>query len=205
MIGYYFSEQDNDSYAFRNRPGIDEDAPWYDLHQSVVPDMSGAPVPGVRRCSTCGALLAKGTEPLRGLVIKKRRFDISSTYDGVTVVSEAFRAAYDAGGLSGLRFVRLPDDSAFFSIQAKDIVAFDSERRGTRFMKQCPVCGQFESVVGATPVYLRKGNTIHDLGFGRTDLELGSDDGKSPLLLCGPSAGRALKTAKLKGLDLVEF
>lgn len=205
MIGYRTSIQFNDSYAFRDRPAISEDTPWYKLHQAIVPNLSGAPRPGVRRCPTCGALLTKWNDPLTGLVIKKRRFDISITYDGVVVVSDAFKTAYDLNGLSGLWFVPLPDDSAFFNIQATDIVAFDAERRGTRFIKQCDSCGQFESVAGATPIYLKEGSTIADLGFVRTDLEFGSEDEKHPLLLCGPSAGKALKHAKLKGLDLAEF
>jgi hypothetical protein len=205
MIGYRLSVHDNDSYAFRERPAIREDTPWYALHQTILPNMSGTIHPGVRRCSKCGHLLAKWAEPLTGLKIKRRRLDISCTYDGVTVVSEAFKAAYDDATLTGLRYVPLPDDPSFFAIQADATIEFDAERRGTRFLNQCPVCGQYESVVGATPVYLKEGSIIPDRGFVRTDIEFATMDEKHPMLLCGPAAAMALKAAKLKGLDLVAF
>lgn len=205
MTGFAVYGQFNDSYAFRDRPAIHEHTPAYELQQTLVPDMSGASRPGVRRCPACGGLLAKWEDPLKGLVIKKRRFDISITYDGIVVVSNTFKSAYDSNGLSGLRFIPLPDDPEFSKIQAIEVVAFDAERRKTRFIKQCATCGQFESVVGATPVYLKERSTVSDLGFVRTDLEFASDDEKHPLLLCGLSAGKALKNAKLKGLDLIAF
>ena len=205
MTGYVVSGQFNDSYAFRDRPAIREDTPWYELQQTLTPNMSGASRPGLRRCAHCGDLLNKWDEQLTGLVIKKRRYDVSFTYDGVMVASSAFKSVYDSSGLTGLRFTPLPDDRTFFSIQADTVVRFDAKRRGTRFEKQCSACGRFESVVGATPAYLMEGSPIPDQGFRRTDLEFGSDDEKSPLLLCGPSAGQALKAAKLKGLALDKF
>jgi len=204
MIGYDVCCQDNDSYAFRDRPGIREDTPWYELHQSIAPNMSGAPRRGVKRCAVCGELLDKWNERLTGLRIKKRCYDISCTYDGIDVVSRRFKEVYEASGLEGLLFIQLPDDPDCFQIQATHRVAFDAERRKTRFIKQCPKCGHFESVVGATPVYLKTGQTIPDRGFVWTDLEFGSDDGKSPILLCGVTAGRVLEEANLSGLDLAE-
>jgi hypothetical protein len=205
MIGYRLSIQFNDSYAFRDRPTIGEGNPSYELHQAIVPDMSGTPHSGVRRCGTCGALLEKWDDSLPGLVIKKRCFDIAITYDGVLVVSKAFKTVYESNGLSGLRFVPLPDDPTFCSINAAGVVEFDAVRRGTRFVRQCATCEQFESIVGATPIYLKEGSMIPDVGFVRTDLEFGSEDERHPLLLCGASAGKALDNAALNGLDLVEF
>ena len=203
MTGFTVDSLFNDSYAFRDRAAIREDTPWYELHQTIVPNMSGTPRSGVRRCTNCGELLAKWDEPLTGLRIKKRRYDISCTYDGVTVVSHRFKDVYETNNLTGLKFIPLPDDPDFFQIQATDIVPFDANRRGTRFEKQCSVCGHYKSVVGATPVYLKDGSSIPDKGFVRTDLEFASDDEKSPLFLCGQTAGGILNAAKLKGLDLV--
>ncbi len=202
MCVYRLSIQDNDSYAFRDRPAIDENTYWYEIHQSVVPNMSGKPHSGLRRCATCGHLLAKWDETLTGLRIKKRRYDISCTYDGIDVVSHRFKEVCETNNLTGLKFIPLPDDPDFFQIQATEIVPFDAERRGTRFEKQCPTCGHFESVVGATPVCLKDGAKIPEKGFVRTDLEFATDDEKSPLLLCGQHAGDILNAAKLKGLDL---
>jgi len=205
MYGYDVSMQDNDSYAFHERPAINEDAPWYELNQTIAPDMSGATRTGARRCKHCGELLNKWDESLTGLRLVKRRYDISVTYDGVYIASKKFKDVCDEHSLSGLRFIPLPDDPAFYQILATEIVEYDAESPGTRFIKQCLICHRFESVVGATPVLLKNPNTIPTNGFVRTDLEFASGDEKSPLLLCGPNAGAVLKRSKLRGIDMTAF
>ena len=199
MAKYCIYGGDDDSYAFREYPQLTENQK---VHQTIVPDMSGDSRPGLRRCESCGELLDKWNEPLSGFVVKKRKHDIGCTYDGVTAVSEEFKAAYESAGLSGLLFRQLPDDPEFYAIRPERTVQYDAERRGTRFVKQCPQCGRYESVVGATPVYLKPGASISDKEFVRTDLEFGSDDEKSPLLLCGEFAAASLKAANLNGIDM---
>lgn len=200
MACFRASLQHNDSYAFRDYPPLTE---YQRIHQELIPDMSGQSRSGVRRCEACGELLAKWEEPLVGLVVKKRKYDISVTYDGVVVVSGRFKVAYEQNGLSGLVFRQLPDDPAFFSVQATRVVAFDADRRKTRFTKPCSVCGRFESVIGASPVFLKAGNEIGEREFVRTDLEFAGGDEKHPLLLCGEAAAKSLCSTKLEGLDLI--
>ena len=199
MVGYCIDGQDNDTYAFRESPPLTANQR---IHQEILPDMSGKARSGVHRCEACGDLLAKWDEPLIGVVVKKRKYDIGSTYDGVTIVSERFKTTYESSNLTGLIFRQLPDDPTFFAIRALRSVEFDSERRKTRFINPCPKCGRFESVVGATPVYLKAGSEIGLREFVRTDLEFASNDEKHPLLLCGAAAAEALKNAGLKGLDM---
>ena len=199
MRAFCLDGHDNDTYAFRERPHLTE---FQKIHQELVPDMSGLTRPGVRRCKTCAELLGKWEEPLAGVVVQKRKYDIGSTYDGWTFVSQRFKDVCESNVLVGLTFRVLPDDPKFFAIHAGRTVEFDAERRQTRFCKPCPQCGRFESVVGATPVYLMAGVAIGACEFVRTDLEFGSNDEKHPLLLCGEIAANALKSAKLKGLDL---
>lgn len=200
MSSFRLSIQDNDSYAFREYPKLTE---YQRIHQALTPDMSGRARPGIRRCEACNELIDKWNESLDGLIVRKRKFDISCTYDGLDVVSQRFIDTYEQASLVGLVFRQLPDDPAFFAIQAKRIVQYDSDRRKTKFAKQCPVCGKYESVTGATPVFLKPKQTIDDLEFVRTDIEFGSDDEKSPLILCGKQAGKALSQARIKGLELV--
>ena len=81
MIGFELDYHDNDSYAFRTgRPVTTKAAK---IVQAVAPDFSTTPFPLVNRCIGCGELLRKWNEPLHGLVVKKRKYDISTTYDGV--------------------------------------------------------------------------------------------------------------------------
>ncbi len=203
MLGFRLSIQDNDSYAFRLPPRSKDGMPWDALHHGIVADFSGPVLAEHRRCERCGELLDKWNEPLVGLVIKKRKYDISVTYDGVVAVSQRFKSVYDQSGLSGLQFEPLPNDPEFLKIWPSKSVRFDAEKRKTRFEKRCPACGRFESIVGATPVYLVEGESLPDKGFVRTDLEFASGDEKHPLILCGNLAGRILKDAHLKGVDLV--
>jgi hypothetical protein len=192
--------QDNDTYAFREHPVLTANQ---QVHQFLVPDMSGASRSGTDRCSACGELLSKWREPLAGIAIKKRKYDLSITYDGLTIASELFRSVCETNDLTGLEFRQLPDDTRFFAVHATRAVEFDAVRRKTRFIKPCQQCGRYESVVGATPVYLKAGSTVGEREFVRTDLEFGSNDEKHPLLLCGFVAAEALNEAKLTGLDLM--
>jgi len=178
---YWFSESDNGLYFFYGRADV-------------------------KRCPACEELLAKWDEDLTVALNvipihrRKRRYDISSSYDGVSVVSRRFKELYDRTALTGLRFSDLGDDA--FAICATEVVQFDTQRRGTRLEKKCDVCGRYESVVGATPPCLLPGRVVSPLSFARTDLEFGSADEKSPLLLCGDDVAQILWAAKLKGVVL---
>jgi hypothetical protein len=199
MDGFIVYGHDIGAYAFREPPPKSAYPP---IHQALVPDMSGRSHPGVRRCEECGELLAKWEEPLGDLVLKKKRFDIGATYDGVDLVSSRFKAVYEENRLIGLDFRPLPKVPAFFAVLPTRVVAYDAERTKTQFIKPCSRCGRFESVTGATPVFLRPGTNLQDHEFVRTDLEFGSGDEKSPLVICGEVAAADLSRARLKGLDL---
>ena len=180
MQGYIVFGQHNGSFAFYGRSDV-------------------------RRCEKCGELLAKWDESLAGLKIKRRKYEVSATYDGVTVVSRRFQSVYDSNRLEGLVFQELPSAPDFLAVMATDVVQFDAKERETRFINKCPVCGRFEEVIGATPAYLMEGEVVPDRGFVRSDLEFASFDEKGPLILCGPAAGEVLKKARFRGLDLEEF
>lgn len=190
---------DNESFAFRESPELTSNQ---ELHQAIVPDTSGQSRSSLNRCEECGDLRDKWNESLENLVLKKRKFDISSTYDGIVVVSTQFKSVYESAGLSGLTFRPLPGDKSFYAIRADRIVEYDAEQRGSRFIKPCPRCGSYESVVGATPVYFKSNVEVAPSEFVRTNLEFGSNDEKSPLLICGEAAAESLKEANLKGLEM---
>lgn len=199
MGSYFLSPSDNDTYAFRARPVLTE---YQEIHQSILPDMSGTSRTGLRRCEACGQLLRKWDEPLEEIRIKKRKYDYSITYDGVTIVSPRFRWCYSSNSLVGLEFRELPDDRDFFAIRPTRVVRYDADTRGTTFDKLCPKCGRFGEVIGATPVFLVSGTSIGENEFVRTDLEFGSADEQSPLVLCGQKSADVLAVAKLRGVGL---
>jgi hypothetical protein len=199
MTLYSLGIHDIDCYAFREAPHLTKSQK---LHQAILPDMSGNSPSRFKRCPACGMLLNKWEESLHGLTVKKRRYDIGVTYDGVVVVSHKFKDVYDGAALTGLRFRQLPDDPMFFDIYPIRAVQFDSERRRTQFISQCDVCKIYREVVGANPVMLKSGTMIGEKEFVRTDLEFAGRDAKNPLFLCGEEAKHALSSAKLAMLDL---
>jgi hypothetical protein len=174
---FRISSQDNGLYFFRDR----ED---------------------VARCTVCGELLKKWEEDLASVSISKApKYDLSYSYDGVLVATRRVKELIEHEGLTGMSFRPLQRD--LFAARPNDVVAFDAKRRGTRFEEKCEACGSYESVIGATPVLLRAGAVIAPNAFARTDLEFGSNDEKTPLVLCGDDAARALTKGKLRGVDLM--
>jgi hypothetical protein len=179
MNSYFrLSGHDNDTYAFHGRTDV-------------------------RRCTQCGNLTHKWEESLHGLRIHKRRTaDISTTYDGVLVVSKRFVLVCEHNLMNNVMFSRLPDDPDFFMIGSNCEVRFDVKRRGTRFENFCGLCRQWDAVAGADPILLLPGQIIADNGFARTDVEFGGGDEKHPILLCGSSAGKILQQSQLKDLEI---
>ena len=171
---------DNESYAFRNRN---------DAH----------------RCPKCGGLLQKWEQDLSGFKLEKRNLDISYTYDGVLVVSKRFKEFVENKGFIGVEFRQLPDDSEFFSLVCNATVAFDFERRRTRFEDKCDKCGCYESVAGATPTFLKRGKEVSSNSLSRTDLEFGSGDEKHPLIICGAEVVQAIRRQGFRGIDFAEI
>jgi len=142
-------------------------------------------------CGSCGYLIDRSAVDPQ-LRIRRRSFDLSSTYDGVNIASLRFKEHVQRVRYAGVDFLPLPADPDFFVIRPQTTVPFDSARRRTRFEKPCPACGQYESVVGVTPPFLRQSNPLSD-GFFRTDLEFGSGDAKSALLLVGAATRERLE------------
>lgn len=175
MNAFVVYGHDNDLYFFRERPDV-------------------------RRCPVCGALAQKWNETLADDIASHVALDVSASYDGVLVVSDRFRTVYDHAGLRGLRFTRV--GKAHWAITAERTVRFDAARRKTRFEDQCPSCGRFGSVSGATPAFLAEGEVVAPTEFVRTDLEFATGDEQHPLLICGGEAAHALRQARLSGLEL---
>lgn len=148
-------------------------------------------------CPACGLATARDwVDPAFRLT--GSRLDASYTYDGYFVASERFVTVV---GERSATFVDLPSEPGFFAVVPQVAVAFDSERRGTRFDDLCPTCGRYRSVAGATPAFLRLDGPLPDV-IVRTDVEFGSGDERHPLLLVGPDLANRLVAAALTGIEL---
>ncbi|HET7539727.1 MAG TPA: hypothetical protein VFK05_07640 [Polyangiaceae bacterium] len=122
--------------------------------------------------------------------------------DGVCVVSPHAKRELDRLFEGQIEFQAL--QAGVYAAMPKLILPFDASARKTRFIKRCPVCGEHESVVGATPVFLVGGPAIiPDDRIARTDLEFGSNDEKSPVFLLGEHAASAVRSQGLSGCEVV--
>ena len=152
------------------------------------------------RCPVCGELLER-PRLVSAFQLRKKR-DVSSTYDGYTIVSQKFIDEWQRIGGTGLEFEPLPEAPGFFVLEAFHEIAFDTDRRETRFEKLRTCCGRYHSVVGATPAFLKAPENLSPTRATRTDVMFGSGDEKHPLIIIPVEKGAALKRARLSGLDL---
>ena len=156
----------------------------------------------VSRCPVCGQLINKWEQNLAAIAIRRLpRLDVSTSVDGVVVVKEDVRLFLEAMFPEGIRYVSL--DRGLSTIRPKKVVAFDAAARKTRFGKRCDTCGEYEWIVGATPVKLLSSVVLGDAEIARTDLEFGSNDQKNPLILLGDVVGSALASRAFSGLTVV--
>jgi hypothetical protein len=117
--------------------------------------------------------------------VKKRRMDVSATYDGFTIVSTKFKGWVESHYPDGVAFQPLLSDPTFYVLSVSREIAFDSARRKTRFLNFCPVCKQYEEVIGATPGYV-KATPEPFSGLYRTDIAFGSGNSKHYLVIIDP-------------------
>jgi len=157
---------------------------------------------GIERCFGCLNILNKWATPLTGLRLRKRNFDVSTTYDGVAVVSKRFREWLKRHKLVGIELRELPADRTFHQLLATRSVAFDDIRRGVIREDQCPICHRYDSVARGYPVYLKPGEVIGAMEIVRTDLEFGTADEQSPILIAGEEAAELLRQSGLTGFYL---
>ena len=151
-----------------------------------------------QRCEACGSLTNKWNEDISSVLIAKNIVDdVSYSYDGVLVVTDKFISSLHSLGIEGMIFT--PLQNKLFSARPRNYVEFDAIRRATKFDKFCEACGIYKSVAGATPAFLKSPLT-NSLELFRTDIEFGSEDEKTPLVLCDPNTASLLGKAGLRGL-----
>jgi hypothetical protein len=129
----------------------------------------------------------------------KKKFDMSVTYDGFTIVSEKFRLFCLDNKYKGLEFQPLKKETGFFWFKINNTIIFDFESRKTKFLNYDDSFVKYASVHGATPVHLKVKNILKD-GFYRTDIFFGHHESKSPVEIVGIETKNKIKMAGLKGI-----
>lgn len=179
ILGYELSGADNDSHMYIDAEGM-----------SV--------------CDKCGYKTDFDyINP--NLKIKRPFYDFSYTYDGCCIVSLEFKEYCKRADYSNIEFKKIPAEPLFFYFVVKKLLKFDVEKRKTRFENLCERCGNYESVVGANPAFLKDVEKPLDDGFYRTDQEFGSGNEKNPLIIIGVETYKKMKKEKFKGIEADEI
>ncbi|BFL83234.1 hypothetical protein LFREDSHE_16840 [Shewanella baltica] len=130
--------------------------------------------------------------------VKRKIYDLSSTYDGYYIASLKFKEFILREGINGVDFVALKKEPMFFAMFVRSTVQFDAEKRNSRSENLCSSCGNFESFIGATPAYLKEA-LCNDIC--RTNIMFGSGNSKHPLLVVSEKLVNQLKREKIQGLN----
>jgi hypothetical protein len=109
--------------------------------------------------------------------IKRRKYHLSSSYDGFKVVSQEFKNLYEISDWQGLIFYPIPRNRGFYLIECSQQVVINETKRPIEFENKYNECGLYMGVYGSIPPYIDtdviqklKSNT-----FYRSNLEFGYD------------------------------
>lgn len=151
-------------------------------------------------CEGCGLLRDRGwINP--AFTLAETMNDLSYTYDGASIASS--RLADVLADVLGADLIPLPSPPGFYLLTSSRIVEFDVEARQTKMLDLCSVCGRYNSVAGAFPVFLRSVAVPLPTGLSRTDVEFGTGIEQHPLLLVDPELGERLRASGLRGVELL--
>lgn len=154
-------------------------------------------------CSSCGSFIGSKSYWPSDLKITGLKKDFSYSYDGQLIISSKGKTFLEENSTTELRFQKVNSIPEAFVVEASIEVMFDTDRRKTRFIDHCTECGNFESIVGSTPPFLKTSINIEQMGVYSTDIKFGSGKEKSPLMIVGGKMGRKLKK-EFKEIDLEE-
>lgn len=120
--------------------------------------------------------------------------------DGRCIVSDKFKIFCERSEYDSLCFYELPSEPHFYAFSVTRVVAFDAEKRKTRFDGYCNVCNRYYSVAGAEPVFLMDDPKFLEKAFYATDILFGSGNEKHPLLIVGPSTCHSMIGEGFRGI-----
>lgn len=150
-------------------------------------------------CPECDSYVG-AEEFVPQLDLRQCKLDFCFTCDGQLLVSQRGMACLSQHCSTPLRFATVDESAGFHSLSVESKVAFDYVRRKTKFERKCPVCGNYESIVGATPAFILRSDKVHEMGMYRTDICFGSGREKSPIIVVG-AALKSCLTHEFPELD----
>ena len=199
ILAYAISGHDNNSYMLgeeTRRAETDEEREFFDWR--FVKD--GKPHPAI--CSKCGRKIEHRYID-HNFKLRKKRMDISSTYDGYTIVSEDFKTFCEGRSIASVEFVPLPSQPKHYWFVAQNILEVDLDLSvGLRFLYPCDRCESYAGVFGTSALRFKNVTSPISDGIYRTDLEFAQAHQQAPVIVVGTEVASAIKARKFKGTCL---
>lgn len=143
-------------------------------------------------CPDCGTLLKPGVYVPKTVSGRAIKSGFAHSYDGIVFASQDGKNVIDRHATGNFDFVQVNGKPVTYAFFFHDSVAFDAHRTGTRFLDRCERCGNFESIVGVRPGFLKPDQEIGPFSVCRTDLVFASGREKGPLLVVGEELAKIL-------------
>ncbi len=151
-------------------------------------------------CKTCGYPVKQEVNP--GFRLKQKRYDVSYTYDGYLIVSEKFKNYCTDMNFKNIVFEELPMEPGFYVVTVHKIITLNYTKREVKFIDKCDECGRYAEVIGATPSFIDDESELKDSEFYRSDMDFGSYERKSPLIIMNNNLANKITIKRFKGLYL---
>lgn len=197
VLAYNLTGHDNDSYMLgeeTRKAETAEEREFFDWR--FVKNGEQHPA----TCSKCGRKTVPNfVDP--SFKLRKKSMDISSTYDGYTIVSNKFKHFCEGLSVSGLEFLALPSQSNHHCLVVHNILEVDTESsEGLRFLYFCDLCGRHAGIFGTSSLRFKAVSAPISQGIFRTDLEFAQAHQQSPVIVVGVETGARMKAEKFKGI-----
>ena len=152
------------------------------------------------KCTECGCLLDPYYRTLR--IDFKSKFDFSTTYDHVDIVSKRFKEYVQSEGYSNVIFFPVNERNDFFYFHVlNNVVLIDIEKSGIIHDRQCNTCFYPRNIYGGSEIYLSQSEPLSD-GFFNTDIYWRTHNVFGPRVFIGLETYEKIKAQKFTGLDM---
>lgn len=197
IVGYQISGHDNDSYMLGEETRKAETPEEYEFYDWRF-TFNGGQHPAT--CTKCGRKIDPNfVDP--NFKLRKKRLDISTTYDGYTIVSERFKNFCMNENIDGIEFIKLPSQPGFYWFRLNRILVVDQEKSlELEFMYYCDVCNSYAGIFGASSLKFKNVSELIPEGIYRTDLEFAQAHEQSPMIISSVELGNLIKAQNFRGI-----
>ncbi len=146
-------------------------------------------------CPECECVLDESYVPKR--VSLRRPYEVASTYDNRTIVSERFKRFCRR---EGAEFILVNERRRLYFMRLHKVLRLDISHSNTRFGAVCRACGQHKFIVGTDGIRLRDVTRPIRRGLYRSDLLFGSGSGKYPMEIVGTETKQRIDEGRFRGV-----